>query len=176
MQLNISVGALSFENMAIRISGGRRPIGGSIVSWSIRPFRSRTVPSPTDDCESFAWDVKKSVSSSTVRSGEVEFEDSEGASLDSRAGCRERGMRAAGNGRISKGCFLFPNNTRGLSRSHQLGRTGRHRQGVLRKPWVKPTEKGERGCKPGGAVKLRSLLQPNKVGWTREKVTDQKAA
>lgn len=48
---------------------------------------------PTDDCESFAWAVKKSVSSSTFRSGDVEDDDSEGASLENRAGCRERGMR-----------------------------------------------------------------------------------
>ena len=46
---------------------------------------------PTDDCESFAWAVKKSVSSSTFRSGDVEDDDSEGASLENRAGCR--GMR-----------------------------------------------------------------------------------
>ena len=38
-----------------------------------------------EDCESLAWAMKKSVSSSTARSGDVEDEVSDGASLESRA-------------------------------------------------------------------------------------------
>lgn len=95
MQLNMSEGKDSLAKMAMRISGGRRPIGGRYRSVSWWGWASR-VATPTDDCESFAWAVKKSVSSSAVRSGDVdEVEDSEGASLENRAGCLWRGIRTA---------------------------------------------------------------------------------
>jgi hypothetical protein len=64
---------------------------------------SREFPAPIDDCESFAWCVKESVSSSAARSGDVEVEDAEGASLENRVGCRERAMV----GWVEVGCVLF---------------------------------------------------------------------
>jgi hypothetical protein len=44
-----------------------------------------------DDCESLAWAMKKSVSSSAARSGDVDPEVSEGAALGDRPVCRSRG-------------------------------------------------------------------------------------
>lgn len=92
MQLSRSAGELSLENIAISISGGRRPIGGTTAFWTLFTLRSRKVATPTEDCESLAWAMKKSVSSSAARSGDVEDDDSEGASLGNRAAGRERSI------------------------------------------------------------------------------------
>ena len=67
-------------------------MGGTTLSGFILTAGSRNVPTPIDDCESFAWSVKKSVSSSTARSGEVEDEDSEGAPPETRRGGLERNI------------------------------------------------------------------------------------
>jgi hypothetical protein len=96
MQLSRSAVELSFANIEIRSSGGRRPIGGITVFLEFWSRGSRKFPTPTEDCESLAWAMKKSVSSSTVRSGEVDDEDSEGTSLEKRSGCRERGILDCG--------------------------------------------------------------------------------
>jgi len=95
MQLSRSAVELSFANIEIRSSGGRRPIGGSTVFLGFGSRGSRKFPTPTDDCESLAWAMKKSVSSSAARSGEVEDEVSEGASLENRAENRGRGITTA---------------------------------------------------------------------------------
>ncbi len=64
-------------------------MGGSTLSWLVLVAGSRNVPSPIDDCESFAGRLKKS---SAARSGEVEDEDSEGAPPETRRGGRERNI------------------------------------------------------------------------------------
>lgn len=66
--------------------------GIEMTSVSSEVFNSRKLLMPMEDCESFACAMKKSVSSSTARSGDVDDDDSEGASLENRAGCRERGI------------------------------------------------------------------------------------
>lgn len=49
---------------------------------------------PSEDCESFAWIMKESLSSSGPRSGDVD-EELEEEELDLRSRCRERDMIAA---------------------------------------------------------------------------------
>lgn len=101
IQFSISAVELSFENIAIRISGGSRPIGG-IAASCLSMFPSRTVVTPTDDCESLACAMKKSVSSSAARSGDVEEEDSERASLGNRAAGRERSIATGYKSRVKR--------------------------------------------------------------------------
>lgn len=90
MELSISEGATNFEKIAIRISGGRRPIGGSGSDVSLGKRESRKLATPMEDCESLAWAMKKSVSSSAARSGDVDPEVSEGAALEHRPASRSR--------------------------------------------------------------------------------------
>lgn len=55
--------------------------------------RSADTSAPSDDCESFGWIMKESLSSSGPRSGEVEVELDEDE-LDRRSNCRDRDMAA----------------------------------------------------------------------------------
>jgi hypothetical protein len=49
MQLSISTGELSFEKIEIKISGGRRPIGGITTFGPLFTLSSRNVATPKED-------------------------------------------------------------------------------------------------------------------------------
>jgi hypothetical protein len=70
---------------------------------------SRKLATPMEDCESLAWAMKKSVSSSAARSGDVDPEVSEGAALGDRPFCRSRGAILTGkdSGVVSRYVILL---------------------------------------------------------------------
>ena len=82
MQFFKSPGEDSFANIAIISSAGKRQIGdtrhlSSISRLPILSVKSEDTEGASDDCESFAWSMKESLSSSTPRSGDVEADESE---------------------------------------------------------------------------------------------------
>lgn len=62
---------------------------------------------PIEDCESLAWAMKKSVSSSAARSGDVDPDVSEGAVLEHRPSSRERSIFVIDFGEILVVWFDF---------------------------------------------------------------------
>jgi hypothetical protein len=78
-----SFGALRREKMWIKSSAGKRWTGdtrhrSSNSRWANSSCESSGGLSiPSEDCESFAWSMKESLSSSTPRSGDVEEEEFE---------------------------------------------------------------------------------------------------
>ena len=90
MQFNKSDGELSIEKMDISNSDGRHRIGDSSrllflsTSWTLEEVVAR------DDWESLDWDMRNSLSSSTILSGEADAEDSDAGPLEDRVLCRER--------------------------------------------------------------------------------------
>lgn len=85
------------ENMLIKISAGRRCTGDTRhrSSYSLRMASvcdsSGDMSPPSEDCESLAWIMKESLSSSASRSGDVE-EELELDTLEARCCRRDRSI------------------------------------------------------------------------------------
>lgn len=100
MQCLRSAGEESLANMEISNSAGRREMGDTRhrssmalrrASWS----ESGETEGAREDCESLAWNMSESLSSSsTPRSGDVDAEVSEREALTSRSARREREREA----------------------------------------------------------------------------------